>query len=356
MDNARLLIYNSNWEQVGIIDIYTSLIWTKRYTSCGDFELYLPFKKRYLNILSLNNFVCIENAETAVGKYAMIIEHIEITQSSESAVMMLVKGRSLLSILYRRVLYSDVIMSATKFEFICKLINDCFNSLPPRKWGGGLDESYALYDLTADKDSRVRAAEKDANLGEVIEEFCDSKGIGMDILYDGQVYRIYVYKYESRENDVFFSGELDNLVNCTYVEDISDFANVARISNNEHYVTAPNGEDGKSAKHSSLDRYEKSLASDLVGDGDDTYAALQSSGLRQLRKYSTDKKITAEIISTKTFSYGDDYRVGDVVKIITDFGLTAAAQIIEMTESWSVEGYSLIPTFANYKILEQEDK
>lgn len=354
MDNAKLIIYDTNWKEVGVIDAYASLIWTKRYTSCGDFELHMPFKKRYVQILKLNYFVCLDKQEAAGDKYAMIIEHTEINQSAESVTTLTIKGRSLLSILYRRVLYSELVMTDTKFGFISKLINSCFNGSNARKLGDGLNWGYAIFNHTTDRKKRLRSAGKGDNLGEIIEKFCESTGTGIDMIYDGTAYLIYVYEFESKEDSVIFSSALDNLANCTYIEDISNFANVARVSSNQITITSPKTEDSENAKHTGLDRYEKSLTTDITNQSP-VFAALRANGALQLREYSTSKEITAEIINTKTYCYEDDYRVGDIVKIITDFGITAIAQIKEMTESWDIEGHSLIPTFSNYQILEEEE-
>ncbi len=355
MDNAKLIIYDTNWKEVGVIDAYTSLIWTKRYTSCGDFELHMPFEKRYIKILKFNYYVCIDKQKSNADKYAMIIEHIEIAQSAESGTTLTVKGRSLLSILYRRVMYSELVMTDTKFAFISELINSCFNGSNPRKLGRGLNESYAVFNLTIDKKKKLRSAGKGDNLGETIEKFCESTGTGIDMIYDGVSYLIYVYELESKENSVIFSSELDNLANCTYVEDISNFANVARITSNQITITTPKTEDSEKAIHTGFDRYEIALTTDITNQSP-VFAALRANGIIQLREYSTSKEITAEIINTKTYCYETDYRVGDVVKIITDFGITAVAQIKEMTESWGIEGYRLIPTFSNYEILEEDDE
>lgn len=37
-----LYVLNKNLETTGVIDAYESLIWTPRYYTYGDFELYLP--------------------------------------------------------------------------------------------------------------------------------------------------------------------------------------------------------------------------------------------------------------------------------------------------------------------------
>ena len=37
-----LYILNKNFEKIGLIDTYESVIWTTRYYTYGDFELYIP--------------------------------------------------------------------------------------------------------------------------------------------------------------------------------------------------------------------------------------------------------------------------------------------------------------------------
>ena len=46
-----IYVLNKNLETVAIIDTYKSLIWTKRYYTYGDFELYVPADKELLNYL-----------------------------------------------------------------------------------------------------------------------------------------------------------------------------------------------------------------------------------------------------------------------------------------------------------------
>ncbi len=357
----NVIVYNKNWEMAGYIDAYISLIWTKRYTSPGDFELYLAYSRHLVDILKVGSFVTLENAVDRGGIYAMIIERVEITQSHSDGATILVKGRSLLSLLYRRVLYNELIESASCFEFISDLINNCFGGLtvPPRRWltyDG--NAAYYLNDLTGDTDKRVRVAGKGDNLGEVISQFCEEKGIGIDILYlpNSSMYSIYVYKFDSKADEIIFSSDLDNLAECEYVQDISDYANVALISSNESYMTAPNGIDStKKPEFMGIERFEQSFKTDFANNsGITSSSALQVSGVRQLRKKQNTQEITADIISDTAYRYETDYYVGDVVTIKTDFGITATAQIVEMTESWSMDEHTMIPTFSNYIIMQEE--
>ena len=124
---------------------------------------------------------------------------------------------------------------------------------------------------------------------------------------------------------------------------------------NQSVLTVPTNSDTTVAASTGISRYEKMFTMESVSSIGNAIKMLRSKGTRELGRHSVTKEITAEIISTKTYTYDKDYVVGDTVKIVTDFGITVVAQLIEMTESWSDEGYKLIPTFANYKIIPDED-
>ena len=47
----ELLVLNTSFESVAIIDSFKSLIWTDRYKAYGDFELYLPIDTSLLAFL-----------------------------------------------------------------------------------------------------------------------------------------------------------------------------------------------------------------------------------------------------------------------------------------------------------------
>jgi hypothetical protein len=46
-----------------------------------------------------------------------------------------------------------------------------------------------------------------------------------------------------------------------------------------------------------------------------------------------------------SYLYKTDYNVGDIVSIENEFGLTVNARIVEVTETWDKEGYTINPVF-----------
>ena len=97
-----LQLYDRNLVIKSVIDVYESFVWTDVYCGCGDFEVKIPCEiaKKY-NIDIGDLLMC------SLSKKMMIIETVNIEYDSDNSVMVTYKGRSLESILYRRVLRKE---------------------------------------------------------------------------------------------------------------------------------------------------------------------------------------------------------------------------------------------------------
>ena len=93
-----IYVLDKNLKRIGLIDNYVSLIWTTRYYFCGDFELYLPVTTEFINMLQIGYYL-----ETTESKYVMIIESIDIKTDIENGNYLTVSGRSVESLLDRRI-------------------------------------------------------------------------------------------------------------------------------------------------------------------------------------------------------------------------------------------------------------
>ena len=99
----NLYIYNSSVNLVAIVDQYSSLIWTDRFDDCGDFELTLPFEEKWKSVLQ-KDYYC----HTDYSDRWAVIEKIEETKDEDNPPTMIVTGRSLESILDRRIVIGKV--------------------------------------------------------------------------------------------------------------------------------------------------------------------------------------------------------------------------------------------------------
>ncbi len=113
-------VLNTNFEVVGVIDNYESFIWTDRWNSYGDFELYSSFSYDLLQLCQQDYYLHINQSE-----HTMIIEGIEVETTPEEGMKMRVTGRSLESLLERRIVWQQYTVSAnTKFETAIKNLID----------------------------------------------------------------------------------------------------------------------------------------------------------------------------------------------------------------------------------------
>lgn len=86
-----------NFEILRIEESFSSLVWTERYQSTGDFVLDIPLSKANIDVYRRGNYLT-----TDESKEWMMIESVEINEEQEDPVLE-IKGRSLALILERRI-------------------------------------------------------------------------------------------------------------------------------------------------------------------------------------------------------------------------------------------------------------
>ena len=114
----NIYVLDHNFRRQHIIDIYESLIWTDRYGESGDFELYLPTSQEAIDILQKDMYLSIDTSD-----YIKIIEDIEITSNNEDGKKLKVTGRTLDSILDRRIIWGLTELNVSLQDGIEELLN-----------------------------------------------------------------------------------------------------------------------------------------------------------------------------------------------------------------------------------------
>ena len=74
-----LLIYETDFSLLAIVDTASSIIWANRFRQCGDFEIYIPASVELLELLTLDRFVG-RTDDDMIG----IIERVEVQTDDES--------------------------------------------------------------------------------------------------------------------------------------------------------------------------------------------------------------------------------------------------------------------------------
>lgn len=212
-----LLILDENFQATKNIDMYVSLIWTDRYQECGDFELYISAEMREFFV---PNYYLYRPDTGGL----MIIEDLTIDTSVEDGNYLTVTGRSLESILDRRIIFPQTTLDGKLEGQIKKLIDAHIinpeitsRKIPNFVWEDSGDAKIAEMTITAQYTGD--------NLYDVICSICQEKGIGFRVKFDGEdkfIFQLYNGKdrsYDQAENVyVVFSPEFDNLLTTNYFQ------------------------------------------------------------------------------------------------------------------------------------------
>ena len=102
----ELLVLNTDFESVAVIDTYESMIWTDRYNAYGDFEIFFAMDTQLLQYLKEDYYLWLKDSE-----HCMIIEDIKINADTEEGNHLIITGRSLESILERRIIWGQRIFN-----------------------------------------------------------------------------------------------------------------------------------------------------------------------------------------------------------------------------------------------------
>ena len=105
----ELTLLNTSLDAIAILDDYESVIWTDRYWECGDFEIYTPVTTDILSVLKQDYYLRHRESE-----HVMIIEKLLIKTDVETGNHITVTGRSLESILMRRIVWKQRTISGNQ--------------------------------------------------------------------------------------------------------------------------------------------------------------------------------------------------------------------------------------------------
>lgn len=347
-----LLVLNKSLDVIAIVDVYESIIWTERYYEYGDFELYTAMTQDILNYIKTDNYI-----QRVGSDRVMIIEEIRIDTDSETGNHITITGRSLESILDRRVIWSQTTISGNLQNGLKKLINE--NIISPSKEERKIS-NFVFKDST---DSQITGLTVEAqytgdNLYDVISKVCEEKSIGFKVSLNESkqfVFELYAGADRSYEQTnypyVVFSPNFDNIINSNYLESKENLKNVALVG----------GEgEGTARKYlaigntSGLDRRELFVdARDISSEGEDGQTLtteqynelLKQRGNEYLADYTDLVSFEGAVETNIMYKYGVDFFDGDIVQIANEYGHEAKVRILEVVISENEEGNSVYPTF-----------
>lgn len=348
------IILDSSMNAVDIVDLFDSFIWTERYDKPGEFELYLPTNASLTYILP-DSFVQLKQS-----KRTMIIESLYLNTDIEEGNQYIVKGRSLESILDRRVIRAQTILNGNLQTGIQTLLNQ--NAISPT------DTTRKITKLVfeASTDPLITALTFDdqfhgQTLLDAITYICKSAGIGFKVTVNSSgnyVFKLYAGVDRSYgtlgDSIILFSPKMDNLTSSQYF-----------FSRKDHKTTTLVGGEGAGYSrklydvHSSggalteLNRREgfedASTISSTYSGGTLSLAnynlLLNHRGKAYLATHHDFEAFDGQVDPNLNYEYEVDYALGDLVQLENEYGLTGVMQVKEYIFSEDKAGEKVFPTF-----------
>lgn len=346
-----ITLMNSEFVTIAVIEDYESFIWTDRYNKYGDFEYYGIVTKEKLELFQPGYYLVNDLSE-----HTMIIEGIDIISNVEDGDKIKVTGRSLESILDRRIVWNQTILSGKLQNGILALIDAAF--VNPKLTERKIDN----FDYNISTDLRVTSLTIDSqytgdNIYEIIEDNCEDKKMGFRVLKNENNQFVFELYFGTDRSDkqtdstpVIFSNDYDNVISMDYIESTATLKNVTLV--------AGEGE-GSARKTTTYGEGSGLLRRELFTDARDLstktstatltdavyYSQLKQRGKEKLAENKTTMDFEGEVDATGLFKFGVDFFLGDYVTFKDQFGTNRRVRVDEMIFNESSEGYKYYPKF-----------
>lgn len=333
-----LHIFDQQFNLIGMLDNYISLIWTEDYYNRGSFTLVCVDNKENIDLLQMNYYIYQPGKNTA-----MVIRYLKY-ESEVSRIE--ANGYTTLDLLSRRIVFpvqTVYNVETGMYALVERLLKgsesdrNIGNFTTARITGG-------LQGYTYTHETQFTGTD----LLEALTTLGEESGLGFYMAFDWRnkrhVFTVYQGKdrtFGQKENTpAIFSAEFVNLKSMIIIDDMSIFKNVAYVAGAgegiaRKYVVVGNAE--------GLDRYElyvdaRDLQQEYTDDNgnevsltDAQYVTLLSSrGLQKLNEHLRAKSFNGEV---DAFDFGKEYYLGDKISAkSTQYNSRIDARIMQYTE------------------------
>ena len=346
----ELYVYSSEMELQGIVEKIASLIWTRRYWSCGEFKLLVPFTEEHSQMLVKNNIIMKRGDDEAAQ-----IRYVHITKNSQGLEEIEVQGKFLIAWIGKRIIKKQIITKDTTQNILYRIVRenvtnpaDTVRKIP--------DVSIATDDADTESGVIDYTSEQYTNAQLAAETAAKAAKLGIRMRTDARTGAHAFSVYEGRDLTAgntagnapcIFSQEFDNIVEQEYTNSIENLKSTAFVGGEEKEGVARKvAEVGGSA--AGLAREEVFInATDIVQEYEDDdgtqvtltdaeYLALLSArGAEELEQYAETLSFGSKINTFANLIYRTDYDLGDRVTCVNKrWGIRIDVRITEIAETY----------------------
>lgn len=350
----ELTLLNRNLIKVLTIDLPKSFIWADRYNKYGDFELFFSTRSPIYQYIQKKYYLMF-----SLSEHLMIVENLLINTDAKTSDMVKASGRSLESILDRRIIWGQVDITGTPQNIIHSLINSSIISPtdPDRQISNFLFEESTDPEITSLGSITLQFTGD--NLYDVICSICKAYGFGFKIYFDELkrfVFTLYMGKDRSQAQStypyVIFSPEYDNIVSSEYFTSDANEKNVNLVAGEGEGASRKMIQCGSG---SGIDRKEmftdaRDISSDVDGvtlTEQEYNSRLVERGNTEMAPYREEEMFSGQAETTRTYVYGRDFFMGDYVQTGDSYGHAGKSRVSEFLFATDNTGINMYPTFEN---------
>ena len=346
----ELYVYSSDMELQGIVEKIASLIWTRRYWSCGEFKLLVPFTEEHSRMLVKNNIIMKRGDNEAAQ-----IRYVSITKNSQGLEEIEVQGKFLIAWIGKRIIKKQIITNDTTQNILYRIVRE--NVTNPADTARKIpDVSIATDDEDTESGVIDYTSEQYTNAQLAAETAAKAAKLGIRMRTDARTGAHVFSVYEGRDLTAgntagnapcIFSQEFDNIVEQEYTNSVENLKTTAFVGGEEKEGVARKvAEVGGSA--AGLAREEVFInATDIVQEYEDDdgeqvtltdteYLALLSArGAEELEQYAETLSFGSKINTFANLIYRTDYDLGDRVTCVNKrWGIRIDVRITEIAETY----------------------
>ena len=334
--------------RIGMVPSFESLAWTRRAQDYGEFVLMVNYTDELAHLLQKGRVI-----EKSDDNDAMIIEDIRIIDGDEKKIHC--SGRSVLSLLNRRIVlvdptYAPPMMTGTNAGIIGTMLQR--HAIEPHDPARELPVLYNP--LPGLPDEVLRRSVSWRKLGDACLKRARVGGFGIRSRFnDG---RVTVQLYPIEKIQPVFSKSRGTLSSQELFQSMREFANFVVVGGEGEYPNRTIATAGNSG--SGINLFEKFLnvSSEMRKDefGDGYVAALEQAGIENLIESAGYDEFTATS-SAGNLVYKQDYDIGNIAAVQTEFGFDVDRFIPEITENHKDGRMELSIVFAPLTFEQEED-
>ena len=343
-----LIVADTKFRKIGVVDVYESLMWERRFYEAGYFSLQATASENNLALIKENYYLIRADALESA-----IIKHVEITEDTEGRSIINAEGYFLSYLLNGHVIGERLTLSGNVETVMRSLVSRVvMNSgkadyIPFIRLGKSCGTSIKVNTVVAYKD-----------LHEALSVLAMKTGVGFRLRADINEGFMYFECYEGRnlstgQNNnpqVVFSPDYDTVLSApTYMVDDTVTVNsvFAYYSGELGTVTV----DYNPGKFKGTDKKTVVIEGSPVTYIRDGEEVLDRNATIASLTALAEEKITEKIMSfscsasfTGSLEYKNSYDIGDIVTTeYPEWGVSVTQRIHKVTETYDGAGKQIIP-------------